>query len=199
MNAVSEGVPTARHRAELRGRAAGAGILTVFGLAWTNCGISAGFPAGVTAAVLSMAMLIALGLVAGAVRLHRRAAFARTHWEENDAAHGPAVPLRFGIIVALEFVGIFILARILTATGHGQAIPAAIAIVVGVHFFPLARMFNLRLYHVTGAALCAVGLVTLLLASLTGSSALWTMLPGLGSALTLFATGALLLVQPQHG
>ncbi|WP_195914020.1 hypothetical protein [Planomicrobium sp. YIM 101495] len=32
--------------------------------------------------------------------------------------------------------------------------------IVGVHFFPLASLFGVRIYHLTGGLICALALVT---------------------------------------
>jgi hypothetical protein len=48
-----------------------------------------------------------------------------------------------------------------------------------------------RFYHATAAAMCVLAVVTFALAP--ADPALWTLLPGVGSALTLYATCGLLL------
>ncbi|ARF58872.1 hypothetical protein [Streptomyces gilvosporeus] len=177
-------VPTGRTRAELRGRAAGSGILAFFAFGWTGCGISA-LPATVGLALLAVAGLTSATVAALAIRNARRAATAPAG---GDPARGKATGRRFGLVVTAEWIGIFVAVRLLGTFGHTQLIPAAIALGVGIHFFPLARLFSLRAYHLTGTALCLIALATALLAPLAGTDALWTMLPGFGSALTLYAT-----------
>jgi hypothetical protein len=183
------GLPASLSRAELRGRAAATSLLAFFGLAWTGCGISA-IPTATGAAVFAVAALASVILVGLAVRMGRRATTAPAG---DDPAQGSATGLRFGLIVAAELIGIFVIAHVLTSTGHPHFIPSAIAFAVGVHFFALGRLYRFSAYHLTGAALCLAAAGTAVLAPLTGITALWTALPGFGSALALYATCGYLL------
>ena len=73
-------------------------------------------------------------------------------------------------------------------------IPAAVCAIVGVHFFPLARIFDESLYAWTGALLCAVsvgGMIGLAVVDGQASRAV----VGLGAAAVLWAT-ALCLSRP---
>ncbi|MFJ9417876.1 hypothetical protein ACIRPT_27525 [Streptomyces sp. NPDC101227] len=180
---------TVRTRAELRGRATGSGILAFFAVGWTGCGISA-LPSTVGLALLAVAGLTSVTVAALAIRNARRAATAP---EGGESARGKATGRRFGLVVTAEWIGIFVAVRILGAFGYTELIPAAIALAVGVHFFPLARLFGVPAYHLTGTALCLIALATALLVPLTGTDALGTTLPGFGSALVLYATCAHLL------
>lgn len=177
-------------RADLRGGAVGIAVLAYFALAWTGWGLSTGIPTAVEAPVITAAALCFLVLVGGAVRTYRRAGGLPTG---EHAARGARIGRRFGLIVAAEFTGLAIIARILVVTGHSQLIPAMVCLGVGIHFFPLSRLFHAPLYARTGTALCLIALATAALAPLTGHAVLWTMLPGLGAALVLFTTCALLL------
>jgi hypothetical protein len=181
---IPSDIPAGLHRAELRGRAAGTALLAFFALGWTACGISA-IPTTVGLVLFAIAAAGSLTLAALALAMSRRAATAPT---DGGPGRGRATGRRYGIVVAAEWIGIFVVARLLAATGHSQLIPAAIALGVGIHFFPLAKLFGIRAYHLTGAAICLVALTTSLLAPLTATPALWSILPGFGSALTLYAT-----------
>jgi hypothetical protein len=192
-------ITATRNRAELRGRASGMIVLGYFALAWTGWGASAGVPAGVQIALVAVAALAFAALVAGAVLMFRQARAL----PEPDAAEreegrraGRRIGIRFGIVVVIEFAGIAVIARVLAITGRTDLIPLLVCLGVGVHFFPLARLFRLPVYDRTGIALCAVAVATALAAPLLGLPILWTLLPGLGAALVLFATsGAMLRAQ----
>lgn len=177
-------------REERRGGAIGIAVLAYFSLAWTGWGMSTGVPTAVEVPVIAAAALCSLVLVAGAVRTYRQAAVLPSG---ELAGRGRSTDRRFGLVVAAEFIGLAVIARILVVTGHSQLIPTMVCLGVGIHFFPLSRLFTVRLYDRTGAALCLVALATAVLAPLTGQAALWTMLPGFGAALTLYATCALLV------
>jgi hypothetical protein len=183
MNTPAAEISAGRRRAELRGRAAGAAVLALFALGWTACGIM-NLPTTVGLVLFIAAAVGSLILVVLAVRMSRRAATAPA----GAPVGGKATARRYAIIVAFEWIAIFVLAWSLGATGHPSLIPAAVALGVGVHFFPLGNLFGVRVYHLTGAALCLVALVTGLLVPLTGTPVLWSALPGFGSALTLYVT-----------
>ena len=173
-------------RAELRGRATGVGVMAFFGLGWTACGVT-DMPVAAGRAVFAAAVLVSFTFAVLGTRRSRAAADAPTDGEPT-AARKKKVGLRFGLVVLAEWVAIFAIARALVATDHTEAIPAFVAAVVGIHFFPLARLFGVRAYHFTGAAMCASALAAAVLAPLTSTPALWTALPGFGSAAALHAT-----------
>ncbi len=101
----------------------------------------------------------------------------------------------FGLIVAAEWIGLFVIAGILGATGHAVVIPAVVCAGVGVHFIPLARLFHVPAYYGTASALCLIAIATFAIAPSTSTPALWTLLPGIGAALVLYATCGVLLQQ----
>jgi len=173
---------------EVRGRASGMIVLGWFGLAWAGWGLSGDFPPAVEVPVLVVAFLVFAALIAGAVGLFRR---ART-LPPGDLEIGRAVGWRFGLVVAAEFAGLAVIARVLAVTHLTELIPAIVCLGVGIHFFPLARLFHVPIYVRTGAALCAIAVLTAVLAPLLGVPVLWTALPGFAAAVTLDVTAALL-------
>ncbi|GGK14075.1 hypothetical protein GCM10011583_52610 [Streptomyces camponoticapitis] len=184
-------------RAELRGRATGVGVMAFFGLGWTACGVT-DMPVTAGRAVFALGVAVTITFAVLGSRMSRRAADAPTSGEPT-ADRKKKAGLRFALVVVAEWVAIFVIARVLVATDHAEAIPAFVAAVVGVHFFPLARLFGVRVYHLTGAAICAAALAAAVLAPLTSTPALWTALPGFGSAAALYATSVSLLRTPPHG
>jgi hypothetical protein len=176
-------------REEIRGRAVGVVVMSFFGLGWTSWGLSADLPGPVETVLTVVSVLATLAAIVSAVIIFRRsAALPSGAAVERDRA----VNRRFGLIVAAEFIGIYIAARILAAVEHTELIPMIVCLGVGIHFFPLTRLFKVRLYDLTGAALCLLSLATAVLAPLTGEAALWTILPGLGAALVLYTTSGIL-------
>lgn len=77
------------------------------------------------------------------------------------------------------------------AVDHAELIPALVCLVVGVHFFPLARLFDVPRYRLTGSALVIVAAATLItmlpldLSAATGRAA-----ASFGAALVLWATSS---------
>lgn len=189
-------ITATRDRAELRGRASGVLVLGYFALAWTGWGTSAGVPSGVQIGLVATAAVLLLALIAGAVAMFRaaRALPAPDAGEREEGRRaGRRIGIRFGLVVVAEFAGIAVIARVVALTGHVELIPMLVCLGVGVHFFPLSRLFGLPLYDRTGIAMCAIAALTAVAAPLFGAPALWTLLPGLGSALTLYATCAAIL------
>ncbi len=175
-------------RDEVRGRAIGISVLAVFAFGWAG-GATTAVSTAVGVAVSGAAALCSLAAIGGALFIFRRSPYAPS---EHDQARGQTVGRRFGAIVTLEFVGLFILVRVLGATGQSQLIPVIVCLGVGIHFFPLRRLFQVPLYDLTGVALCLVALVTVVLVPLSGQPALWQILPGFGAALALYGTCAML-------
>lgn len=179
-------------RAELRGRATGAGVMAFFGLGWMACGVT-DMPVTASRVVFAVGVAVSITFAVLGTRLGRRAADAPTTDTEPTAAGKKKVGVRFALVVVAEWVAIFVIARVLVSTDHAEAIPAFVAAVVGIHFFPLASLFGVRAYHLTGAAMCTSAGAGAVLAPLTSTDALWTSVPGFGSAAALYATCVYLL------
>jgi hypothetical protein len=92
------------------------------------------------------------------------------------------------LVFVLEFAAIAVAVLVLVRLDLQSSIPSVVALIVGIHFFPLAGLFEARVYHLTGAVLCALALIAFLLAPESRLA-----LVGVGSAATLFATSAYML------
>ena len=57
----------------------------------------------------------------------------------------------FWIVLVLEFVLIQVVVNVLINTGHATLLLPGIGLVVGLHFFPLASIFNAPAHYLTGA------------------------------------------------
>ncbi|MET9022460.1 hypothetical protein ABZV93_21020 [Actinopolymorpha sp. NPDC004070] len=177
-------------RPEVRGRAVGIVAMSAFALVWTAWGPSTGVPPAIQNAGRIVSALCFLGLAGWAVLAFRRSASLRPG---RDDYQSQRVGRTFGIVVGAEFLGLFVVSAILGRTGHPEVIAPVVCLGVGIHFFPLRRLFGVRLYDATGLAMCAIAVATAIAAPLSGNTALWTLLPGVGAAITLYATAALLL------
>lgn len=176
---------------ELRGRSTGIFALAGFGLLWASL---TRLDSSLTLPVLATSVAVCAALVLGGLRVRRAAAgLPPASSDTEEAEHRREVGRRFGLIVGGEWVLVGALAATLHSTGHPHLIPAVICAAVGLHFVPLAAMFHLRLYYGTAGALVLVGVATMVILPLTGvRSSLWNVLPGLGAAVSLWVTGALL-------
>jgi len=175
---------------ELRGRAIGVTVLSFFALAWLGWGTGGHLPNGPQVGLMVVA---AAGSIA--VSAYAWSLFRRSRPVPVDRAGGVDVGRSFGLIVAAEWIGLGVVTGVLGGTGHPNVIPAVIAAGVGIHFVPLARLFHVREYYATAALLCLIAIATLILAPATSTPPLWTLLPGLGSSVVLYATCAVLLRQ----
>lgn len=72
---------------------------------------------------------------------------------------------QFGLVSAAEFVGCGIAVAICYAQHRIDLLAPAIGIVVGLHFIPLARVFNFAGYYAIGASIVAVSVCAMILFS----------------------------------
>lgn len=164
-----------------------AGVLAMlgFGLIWLVTGV-AGFNPG-WAAIIGSVLAYAGLAAAAAVLVHRN---------REEPAVPPTMPAdwrrRFNRVGMLQGGAIALVVVLLVAGGLPHLIPAAIALIVGLHFFPLASIFDLPIYRTTALGLCGVAVAGFFL-SVTGQSQIGSAVVGLGCALILCLT-ALALV-----
>ncbi|MGI9004591.1 MAG: hypothetical protein ACR2FU_00010 [Streptosporangiaceae bacterium] len=127
-------------------------------------------------------LLVAALLVVGLVLVARR---------ESPVTTAPAsgfVDRRYWLIVALEAGALVGGLAVVNGVLHGQAVSVAwVALVVGVHFFGLARIWGMPLYHWLGAAMAILSLSGFLIYALGGSAAIVGLVAGVGSGTALYA------------
>lgn len=78
------------------------------------------------------------------------------------AAKGKRAGMIFGIIFGLEGGAIALVSVLLGRSSHGDWIPLAVGLIVGVHFLPLAYIFEMPVYYWTGG-LSILGILVCLL------------------------------------
>ncbi len=143
---------------QLYGRAIGSMILAGFGGIWLLLSFYA--KEMLNAATFFYIAAGVLALLAGSAKLMRTAScYPRI---AGDRAHNRA----FGWINASQWIAIFIVVNILTSLHLDAYSISAIACIVGLHFFPLAKLFNNGMHYVTGAAMVVWSAVTALFAPL---------------------------------
>lgn len=59
----------------------------------------------------------------------------------------------FNLVNAAQWILIFVVANILTNTGHAAWIMPSVIFIIGLHFLPLAWLFANRAHYITGAVL----------------------------------------------
>ncbi|MEV5460734.1 hypothetical protein AB0L17_20955 [Streptomyces cellulosae] len=171
-------------------RRRGTVVLSVFALVWAFAGASGTGAAtdAVPVAVEAVALVItAVALYLGLrkdVRPSPRTVDLPANWARG-----------VGLVNGVELLAIVAVIAAANASGHPEYVPAGIALVVGLHFFPLARLYDQWQYRWTGALLTAVAVVgaVLVLAGLSAESV--RAVVGLACAAVLWASACHLAVR----
>ncbi len=100
-----------------------------------------------------------------------------------------------GIVNTVELVAVLAVIAASNASGHPSLIPVGVALVVGLHFFPLARLYDQRQYRWTAALLTAVAVVGLVLVAAGLSAEGVRGVVGLACAVVLWGTACHLAVR----
>ena len=176
-------------RARNLGLAGGCLWLTAVGAAFVVWSLLA------TQSALAISVLVVIGALAvllgvfgvAMIRRIRRSPFV-------PAASTPdrgGIRRRFGMIVAAEVAAFVVVGRVCTTTHHWIWIVPLDLIVVGLHFLPLAKLFKVPRYYVTGALFCAIPMVTMLMvpsSAHAGYALSWIAMPAIGCGLVSLAT-----------
>ncbi len=108
-----------------------------------------------------------------------------------SSAGGQKIMRQFGMIVAAEGLAIAAMSIICADNHHGRYIVPLALVIVGLHFLPLAKLFEVPRYYVTGILFCAISVATMLLnpsSAHIGHAQSWIVLPSVGCALVALAT-----------
>ncbi|WP_274310265.1 DUF7010 family protein [Solibacillus daqui] len=189
MTQTSKTIP----RSAVHGTAFGVFFMAFFGTLWAYTGIM-GLQGWGVPLLLVATVTIGIALFIGGVSLLRASRELTEQVSKTDLKRGKRMMFWFNIIFTAEGLAIAITIAVCNATRHTELIPVLIAIIVGVHFIPLAPLFQVRLYYFTGALLCLLAIITLLFvpAKVTlGEHQInaFMSVVGFGSALILWATG----------
>jgi hypothetical protein len=182
--------------------AVGALVVTLFGTGWAAgaAGIFSTTPGQVAVAFGTIA-LMAIALIIGSAGLMRLAQRLPVDTSPQGVARSRAIGKRlgigFGIVFGSEALLIAVASSLLGALNHDGFILPVIVLIVGLHFLPLAWLFQVWPYYVSGTLLCLVAMVTLLAipqTAMLSQTALWDLVPATGSALVLWLTALVVLL-----
>ncbi|WP_405389332.1 hypothetical protein OG596_16245 [Streptomyces sp. NBC_01102] len=162
-------------------RRRGTVVLSVFALVWAFAGASGLASSGAALAV----GIAAVPLAAVAVFLAYREGAAPSPRSVNLPDNWAR---SVGIVNVVELAAVFAAVAASNASGHPAFVPPAVALVVGLHFFPLARLYDQWQYRVTAIVLSAVAVVGLALIAAGLSDEGVRAVVGLASAATLWAS-----------
>jgi hypothetical protein len=175
--------------AHVRGSVAGAAIVTFFGSAWCIVALALwpahpvwSIPAGSVATIALLALCV--------MRLRGLRNIPSID-DPVAAAKGKRAGVLFGIIFGIESGLIWLCAALLARAGLSIWIPIAVAVIVGLHFIPLARVFEVPLYYWTGV----LSVLGMLGCSLIGDVGMRLLCAGLTMAAVLWMTALLLLLR----
>jgi hypothetical protein len=160
---------------------AGSVVAITFGTVFVlvnSGGVAAPWPLVIRVTGLLMAAL----LVAGLVLAVRGGSSVTPEPVSGFADH------RYWLVVALEAGALFGGLAVVNGVLHAQAVSVAwVALVVGVHFFGLAGIWRMPLYHWLGTAITLLSLAGFLIYALGGSAAIVGLVAGVGSGAALYA------------
>ncbi|MEH7339981.1 DUF7010 family protein [Priestia megaterium] len=182
-------------RAAVRGTAAGVIFMAFFGTLWAGIGIR-GMQGWAFFVLIILSLLIGVILFIGAIVLIKKSSLLSNEVIKKDKEHWRKKNIWFGIIFSLEGLLIAITSFICTSTNHLDLFVPVMALIVGAHFFPLASLFQVPTYYITGTLLCL--LATLVMLTFPVKTIIndhhimvWWVSLGLGSALILWGTGVI--------
>lgn len=174
------------------GMVSGIFFLTFFGAYWGF--VSAAFMSGTTQIIAFLLVgLITLGFLGIGIRLLRSARALPQVSSPEDVVRGKRIWRLFSIVFGIEIVLIGLSSTLLSIFQGDLFIAPVIALIVGAHFFPLARLFRVPLYFLTGSLLVVLALIALIALLLhlpiAGPSPYnWAMFVGIGATLVLWLT-----------
>ena len=184
---------TPQGRQRPAGLVVGSTVALVFGTVFVFAN-SGGLDAPWPLVIRALAVLVALLLVAALV--------VTVHSGASATGESPGDPIdrRYWLIVALEGVALFGGLAVINGVLHRSAVAVAwVALVVGVHFFGLARIWHLPLFHWLGAVMTVLGLAGFLISALGGTAPTVALVAGVGSGAALYAAVAVAVAGALRG
>ncbi|WP_230159937.1 hypothetical protein [Peribacillus sp. Bi96] len=176
-----------------RGSGIGVIFMAFFGTLWAGIGVMGlqgwGFPYVELAAIF-----VGIIMVIGGISLIHASQKMSNQVSENGARRLKRIGFWFNMVFIAEALLIGAAIAICNMIDQTDLIPGVIAIIVGIHFLPLASLFQIRIYYATGVLLCLLALVTLFIVPATvmfGEHQIIAPLSilGFGCALILWTTG----------
>ena len=172
----------------MAGRAIGAMFFSVFGGLWLGLWANDQYPGVVGLLIVALGTAV---LLATSHRVYKDNSPALKAIAQTPESRRKS--RLFNLINALQWGVILLVALVLTHTGNTRWVLPAIVFIVGVHFLPLARLFEYRPHYLTGAALIVLASVYPLIARDGPENAIGA----LGAGLILWASAVRALL-PHH-
>src|SRR5690625_1566979 len=146
-------------KTDIRGTAVGVLFIAFFGTLWAYAGIM-GLQGWGSPWVLIASLAIGIALFASGGLLIITSRELPNQIPYTAGKRRKNITGWFNTIFLAEGLAIVIAIAVCNAAGHAELIPLVIALIVGVHFFPLAYLFQVKIYYYTGALLCLLPVIT---------------------------------------
>ncbi|MBO1000471.1 hypothetical protein IOC57_22360 [Bacillus sp. SD075] len=168
-------------------------FMAFFGTLWAGIGVMGlqgwGFPY-----VELVAIFVGILMVICGISLIHASQKMSNPVSENGDRRLKRIGFLFNMVFIAEGLLIGIAIAICNLIDQADLIPGVIAIIVGIHFLPLASLFQIKIYYATGVLLCLLALMSLFSVPDTvmlGEHQILAPLSllGFGCALILWATG----------
>ncbi|MBQ4869213.1 hypothetical protein IHQ11_22340 [Priestia megaterium] len=186
-------------RAAVRGTASGVIFMAFFGTLWAGIGIR-GMQGWEFPVLITLSLLIGVILFIGAIVLIKNSRQLTNEVIKKDGDRWRKKNRWFGIIFSLEGLFIAIAAYICVSTNHLNLFVPIMAFIVGAHFFPLASLFQVPIYYITGTLLCLLATIVILTFPVKiiisdHQVMAWWVSVGFGSALILWGSGLIVCLR----
>ncbi|MFP3663676.1 hypothetical protein SB717_00870 [Priestia sp. SIMBA_032] len=186
-------------RAAVRGTASGVIFMAFFGTLWAGIGIR-GMQGWEFPVFITLSLLIGVVLFISAFALIKSSSQLSNEVIKEDRDRWRKKNRWFGIFFSLEGLLIAIAAFICVSTNHLNLFVPVMALIVGAHFFPLASLFQVPIYYVTGTLLCLLATIVMLTFPVKiiindYQIMAWWVSVGFGSALILWVTGVIVCLK----
>ncbi|MCM3099789.1 hypothetical protein [Priestia megaterium] len=186
-------------RAAVRGTASGVIFMAFFGTLWAGIGIR-GMQGWEFPVLITLSLLVGVVLFISAIALIKHSRQLTNEVIKKDGDRWRKKNRWFGIIFILEGLFIAIAAFICVSTNHLNLFVPVMALIVGAHFFPLASLFQVPIYYITGTLLCLLATITMLTFPVKiiikdHQIMAWWVSVGFGSALILWGTGVIVCLK----
>jgi uncharacterized membrane protein (DUF485 family) len=180
-------------RIVLKSIAGGIILMAGFTFAWINLAIT-GLRTGRIIWLWGSALFV-IFLIADAVYLMLVSRHFPKLTSEADRAKGRIIGKWYGILFGSEGAVIALVCTVLAATGHGNFILPSVALVVGLHFYPMAKLFDRTIDYYIASWTCLIAITAIYLVARGAGHNIIHLLVGFGVAASTAAYASFMLAQ----
>jgi hypothetical protein len=180
-------------RIAIQSIAGGLLLMALFTIMWAGIA-QAGLQGKDDHIVLILFAILSAGFVIYGIKLFITAKKIPKFTNDADKAEGKEMAKWFGIIFGIEGTLIPLSSVALQLSGHPQFILPTIALIVGLHFYPMAKVFNRTIDYYLATYTCLVAIAAIyMISNNTIPQILVFTFMGIGVALTTSTYGVYML------